>query len=452
MEETTFIADPTRLMIAAAVGIVILLVLIIKFKLHPVLSMMIAAIIIGAGAGMPLQMISDTVEKGVGKTLQGIALLVGLGSMFGGILEVSGGAQRIAETLIDKLGQKKAGWALGITGLVIGTTVFFEAGVVVLIPLAFSVAKQTKKSTLYYAIPLLAGLASGYAFVPPSAGSVLVANALGVNLGTMIMVGVPTALICMLTSGIIWGNLVGSRIFTDLPANVGEIQDEDEREMPPFGLVLGVILIPLVLILLSTLSKYLPIPEGVQNVLGFIGKPFLALTIATLAAMYFLGIRRGFTGAQLKKILDHSLRPVGMILLVIASGGVIRWMLQDSGLGNIIGPALEKSGLPLILIAFLIAILVRASVGSSIVAMTMASGIMATMPAVMDTSMLYRAAMCCAICGGATALSHVNDAGFWLVSTFLEIDEKTTLKSWTIMETIIGVTALIVSFIISIFV
>ena len=452
MEETTFIADPTRLMIAAAVGIVILLVLIIKFKLHPVLSMMIAAIIIGAGAGMPLQMISDTVEKGVGKTLQGIALLVGLGSMFGGILEVSGGAQRIAETLIDKLGQKKAGWALGITGLVIGTTVFFEAGVVVLIPLAFSVAKQTKKSTLYYAIPLLAGLASGYAFVPPSAGSVLVANALGVNLGTMIMVGVPTALICMLASGIIWGNLIGSRIFTELPANVGEIQDEDEREMPPFGLVLGVILIPLVLILLSTLSKYLPIPEGVQNVLGFIGKPFLALTIATLAAMYFLGIRRGFTGAQLKKILDHSLRPVGMILLVIASGGVIRWMLQDSGLGNIIGPALEKSGLPLILIAFLIAILVRASVGSSIVAMTMASGIMATMPAVMDTSMLYRAAMCCAICGGATALSHVNDAGFWLVSTFLEIDEKTTLKSWTIMETIIGVTALIVSFIISIFV
>lgn len=327
----------------------------------------------------------------------------------------------------------------------------------VLIPLAFSVAKQTKKSTLYYAIPLLSGLASGYAFVPPSAGSVLVANALGVNLGTMIMVGIPTALICMLVSGIIWGGFIGNKIFTELPANVGEIKD-DGKELPSFGLVLGVILIPLVLILLSTLSKYMPLPAGVQDVLGFLGKPFLALTIATLAAMYFLGIRRGFSGAQLKKILDHSLRPVGMILLVIASGGVIRWMLQDSGLGNIIGPVLEKSGLPLILIAFFIAILVRASVGSSIVAMTMASGIMATMPAVMatmpavmDTSMLYRAAMCCAICGGATALSHVNDAGFWLVGTFLEIDEKTTLKSWTIMETLIGVTALIVSLVISIF-
>ena len=243
---------------------------------------------------------------------------------------------------------------------------------------------------------------------------------------------------------------IGDKVFTKLPVNVEEIKDEP-KELPPFGLVLGVILIPLVLILISTISKYLPIPANVQNVLAFIGKPFLALTIATLAAMYFLGIKRGYTGEQLKKILDHSLRPVGMILLVIASGGVIRWMLQDSGLGEIIGPALEKSGMPLILVAFLIALLVRASVGSSMVAMTMASGIMATMPAVMATSVLYRAAMCCAICVGATALSHVNDAGFWLVGTFLEIDEKTTLKSWTVMETLIGVTALIVSLIISIF-
>ena len=321
---------------------------------------------------------------------------------------------------------------------------------VVLIPLAFSVAKQTKKSTLYYAIPLLAGLASGYAFVPPSAGSVLVADSLGVNLGVMIMVGIPTALICMITAGVIWGRFIGNKVFTKLPVNVEEIK-EDSKELPPFGLVLGVILIPLVLILISTVSKYMPIPDDVKNVLGFIGKPFLALTIATLVAMYFLGTRRGYTGAQLKKILDHSLRPVGMILLVIASGGVIRWMLQDSGLGDIIGPALEKSGMPLIIVAFLIALLVRASVGSSMVAMTMASGIMATMPAVMATSMLYRAAMCCAICGGATALSHVNDAGFWLVGTFLEIDEKTTLKSWTVMETLIGIMALIVSLIISIF-
>ena len=208
MTETTFAAEPVRLLIAAAAGIVCLLVLIIKLKLHPVISMMISAIVTGIGAGMPLAMISDTVEKGVGETLQGIALLVGLGSMFGGVLESSGGARRIAQTPVGKFGQEKAGWALGLTGLVIGTTVFFEAGVVVLIPLVFSVAKQTKKSTLYYAIPLLSGLASGYAFVPPSAASVLAANALEVNLGTMIMVGVPMAILCMVTGGIVWGRWI----------------------------------------------------------------------------------------------------------------------------------------------------------------------------------------------------------------------------------------------------
>ena len=393
MTEATFAAEPGRLLIAASAGIICLLILIIKFKLHPVISMMISAVIIGAGAGMPLSVISETVEKGVGKTLQGIALLVGLGSMFGGILEVSGGAQKVAQTLIDKFGQKKAGWALGLTGLVIGTTVFFEAGVVVLIPLVFSVAKQTERSTLFYAIPLLSGLASGYAFVPPSAGSVLVANSLNVNFGTMMMVGIPTAIAAMIVSGIIWGRFIGTKIFTKLPVNVQEIKD-DGKELPPFGLVLGVILIPLILILVSTISGYMPVPDTLKNILGFLGEPFAALMIATLAAMYFLGIRRGYSKEQLKKVLDHSLRPVGMILLVIASGGVIRWMLQDSGLGNIIGPAVEKSGLPLILVAFLIALLVRVSVGSSIVAMTMASGIMATMPSVMGMSMLCTVRLC----------------------------------------------------------
>lgn len=449
MTESTFMADPTRLIIAAVVGIFILMFLIMKFKLHPVISMMISAIIIGVGAGMPLDMVASTVEKGVGKTLQGIALLIGLGSMFGGILEVSGGAQQIAQTLIGKFGERKASLALALTGLVIGTTVFFEAGLVILIPLAFSVAKHTKSSSLLYAIPLLAGLASGYAFIPPSAGSVLVANTLNVNLGVMIAVGIPVALISTIVAGIIWGGFIGNKIFTELPASVEEIENTDQ-DLPPFGMVILIILVPLLLILMSTMAEYLK-DSFIKEILIFLGEPFIALTIATLIAMYFLGIKQGTTKDQIKKILDHSLRPVGMILLVIASGGVIRWMLQDSGLGYIIGPALEKSGMPLIVIAFLIAAIVRASVGSSIVAMTMASGIIATMPALAACSMIHKAAICCAICGGATAFSHVNDAGFWLVSTFLEIDEKTTLKSWTIMETIIGITGFILSMIISVF-
>lgn len=189
----------------------------------------------------------------------------------------------------------------------------------------------------------------------------------------------------------------------------------------------------------------------VRPVLQFLGTPFVALIIAVLLAMYFLGKKQGYNGEQLKKILDRSLKPTGQILLVITGGGIIRWVLQDCGMGNIIGPALEKSGLPLVLVAFFIAALIRASVGAAVVAMTMAAGIMAAMPGVADLSPVYLAAMVCAINGGATAFSHVNDSGFWLVGSLLEIDEKTTLKSWTMMETIVGVTGLVCAVVISLF-
>ena len=306
MSDPTFMADPTRLVIAAIVGIALLLALIIKFKLHPVLSMMVSALVIGIGAGMPLDMVADTVTKGVGTTLQNIALLIGLGSMFGQILEESGGAKKIAQTFIDTFGQGHSSWALGITGLVIGTTVFFEAGVVVLIPLAFSVASQTKKSTLYYGIALLAGLAAGYAFVPPSAGSVLVAGTLGVDLGTMILVGIPTAFIAMAIAGVIWGRNVGGRIFTDVPEHFTSAEGaSDEKELPPFGMVLAIVLTPLCLILLGTLSSYIPMPAELASILAFLGKPFVALTLATLVAMYLLGARRGYSGAELKALLDR---------------------------------------------------------------------------------------------------------------------------------------------------
>lgn len=449
MIEAVFAADPTRLLIAAAAGIILLLLLIIKFKFHPVLSLLISALVIGLGAGMPVPTLINTVEKGAGETLQGIVLLIGLGSLFGGILEVSGGAQSVAQTLVNRFGDKKAGVALGITGLVVGTTVFFEAGVVILIPLAFGLAKKTKKSTLYYVIPLLAGLASGFAFIPPSAGSVLVANMLGVDLGIMIAMGVPTGILALVFAGILWAKFIGNKINTGLPMAVSEVREE--ANLPQFSMVLSIILVPLVLILCNTLSEYFPALDGIRPVLEFLGTPFVALIIAVVCAMYFLGKKQGYDGDQLKKILDRSLRPTGQILLVITGGGIIRWVLQNCGMGEIIGPALEKSGLPLILVAFLIAALVRASVGAAVVAMTMAAGIMASMPAVAALSPLGLAAMVCAITGGATAFSHVNDSGFWLVSSMLEIDEKTTLKSWTVMETIIGFTGLICAMIICIF-
>ena len=451
MTEAVFAAEPSRLLIAAAAGIALLLVLIIRFKIHPVLSLLISALFIGLGAGMPVPALVSTVEKGAGETLQGIILLIGLGSLFGGILEVSGGAQRVAQTLVSKFGEKKAGIALGITGLVVGTTVFFEAGVVILIPLAFSLAKKTKKSTLYYVIPILAGLASGFAFIPPSAGSVLVANMLNVDLGIMIAVGLPVGILSLVFAGILWSKFIGGRIDAKLPSSMQEADGAEEGKLPAFSTVIGIILVPLVLILLSTVSEYIPGLDAVRPALQFLGTPFVALIIAVLSAMYFLGKRQGYDGEQLKQILDRSLCPTGQILMVVTGGGIIRWVLQDCGMGDIIGPALEKSGLPLVLVAFLIAALIRASVGAAVVAMTMAAGIMASMPGVAELSPVCLAAMACAITGGATAFSHVNDSGFWLVSSLLEIDEKTILKSWTVMETIIGITGLVCAAAISLF-
>ena len=306
MTDAVFAADPARLLIAAAAGILLLLLLIIKFKFHPVLSLLISALVIGLGAGMPVPTLVDTVEKGAGKTLQGIVLLIGLGSLFGGILEVSGGAQCVAQTLVNRFGEKKAGIALGITGLVVGTTVFFEAGVVILIPLAFGLAKKTKKSTLYYVIPLLAGLATGFAFIPPSAGSVLVANMLGVDLGVMIAVGVPTGILSLIFAGILWSKFIGTKIHTGLPATVSEVREENEANLPKFSTVIEIILVPLVLILCSTLSEYIPALKGIRPVLEFVGTPFVALIIAVLCAMYFLGKKQGYDGEQLKKIMDRS--------------------------------------------------------------------------------------------------------------------------------------------------
>lgn len=451
MSEFVFSPEPTRLIIAAVLGISLLLLLIIKFKIHPVISLLIAALFIGLGAGMPVPYLISTVEKGAGETLQGIVLLIGLGSLFGGILEVSGGASCVAQTLIKKFGEKKADIALGITGLVVGTTVFFEAGVMILIPLAFSLARTTNKSTLYYVIPLLAGLATSFAFIPPSAGSVLVASMLNVDLGIMIAVGVSVGIVSLVCAGILWAKFIGTHIHIKLPSNMQEMHESNKAKLPPFSTVLCIIFTPLVLILCNTLSAYINIPDSIRPILQFLGTPFVALIIAVLLALYFLGKKQGYNSEELKTILDRSLRPTGQILLVIIGGGIISHVLQACGMGDIVAPLLEKSGLPLVIVAFLIAALIRASVGAAIVAMTMAAGIMISLPGVAELPPLYLAAMVCAINGGATAFSHVNDSGFWLTSSLLEMDEKTTLKSWTMMETIIGFSGLACAIVLSLF-
>lgn len=444
--------DTTRLVIAAIIGLALLLVLIIKFKVHAMLSILIGAIAIGLIAGMPFEEIVTAVDDGIGNTLKGIALLVGLGFMFGAILEASGGAQTLAVTMVKKFGDEKAAWALGITGLVISIPVFFDAGLIILIPLAFSLAKRTKKSSLFYAIPLLAGLAVGHAFIPPTPGPVLVATMLNVELGWVILVGVCCGFFAMIVAGPVWGAICGKKFYVPVPDQIANQEDIDESKLPSFASVVTIIMIPLVLIILKSVAGVVPALAGVAPLFNFLGQPFAALLIATLAAMFILGTRHGYTMPELEKILTKSLEPTGLILLVTACGGVLRYILQYSGLGEIIGNAVASINLPIVIVAFLVAALVRICVGSATVAMTMAAGIVAAMPEIASLSPMYLACVVAAVAGGATVCSHFNDSGFWLVRSLIGLDEKTTLKTWTIMETLVGGTGFIVALIISFFV
>ena len=443
--------DPTRLVIAAIIGLVLLLVLIIKFKIQAMVSILVGALTIGLLAGMPFENIVNAVNDGIGNTLKGIALLVGLGSMFGAILEVSGGAQTLAVTMVKWFGDKKAAWALGITGLVIAMPVFFDAGLIILIPLAFSLAKRTNRSSLFYAIPLLAGLAVGHAFIPPTPGPVLVATMLNVELGWVILVGIFCGIFSMIVAGPVWGSICGKKHFIPVPEHVANQPDIDESKLPNFWTIVGIILIPLVLIILDSIAGVLPALAPIQPILGFLGEPFVALLIATIAAMLILGIKHGYKTEELEKIMTKSLEPTGLILLVTACGGVLRYMLQYSGLGEVIRNAVASANLPIVIVAFVVAALVRICVGSATVAMTMAAGIIAAMPEIASLSPLYLACTTAAIAGGATVCSHFNDSGFWLVKSLVGMDEKTTLKTWTIMETLVGGTGFVVALIISFF-
>lgn len=452
--ETTFVADPTRLIIAALCGLVILLFLIIKAKFQPLMAILIAALSIGVFAGMPVSMIVDTVSKGMGETLKGIALLVGLGSMFGAILEISGGAERVALTMMSKFGEKRAPWALGLTGMVTAIPVFFDAGLIILIPLAFSIARRAKKSSLYFVIPLLAGLAVGHAFIPPTPGPVLVANILGVDLGLVIGLGLVCGFFAMIAAGPIWGKICGSRFDVPVPKQYQEAPEYDESKLPSFGSVVGIIMIPLFLILINSVLGMFPegsAVDAVRPIFTFLGTPFVALLLATIVAIFLLGTKHGYSLSELEKVMTKSLEPTGLILLVTAGGGVLRYMLQDSGMGDIIGNAVAATPLSIVVVAFLIALAVRVSVGSATVAMTMAAGIVASMPIVTTLSPLHLACLVMAIAGGSTAFSHFNDSGFWLVKSLCNLDEKTTFKTWTMMETIVGSTGFIVALIVSLF-
>ncbi|PIG94616.1 gluconate:H+ symporter [Gloeocapsopsis sp. IPPAS B-1203] len=446
---------PGVLILIAMLGIALLLFLVMGLRLQAFVALLLSSLFVAIAAGIPLNEIASTIQQGMGNTLGFIAIVVGLGTMFGEMLRVSGGAEQLANTLVRRFGQDRAQWALGLTGFLVAIPVFFDVGLIILIPLVYSLAQRTGKSLLYYAIPLTAGLAITHSYIPPTPGPVAVASLINADLGWVILFGAIAGLPAMVIGGVFFGKYIGGKIHVKVPEYmlIDAPHKEEVKDPPPFGTVVAIIGIPLLLILLNTVSGIL-LPEGnfIRNFLGFLGHPFTALLLAALASFYLLGTQRGYTQDEIQTIATKSLEPVGLIILVTGAGGVFGRVLVESGVGDALAGVMAASNLPIILLAFLIATAVRVSQGSATVSMVTAAGIMAPAIEAGNYSAPMAGLITIAIASGATVLSHVNDSGFWLVSRYLGLSEKNTLRSWTVMETIIGLVGFLIVFLISFFV
>ena len=451
MTEITAVYGAGTLLGIAAAAVALLLVLIMRFKVHAFLALTLVSIVVALVTKVPFDKIVPTILTGFGSTLAGVALLVGLGAMIGRLLEVSGGAKVLADTLINKFGEHRAPFALGIASLLFGFPIFFDAGLVVMLPIIFSVAKQFGGSTLKYAFPAAGAFAVMHALVPPHPGPVAASELLGANIGLLVILGLIVALPTWYIGGYLFGLYAGKKFNVKLPTSfLGDVEVDKDHRPPSFGMVLTILLLPLALIFLDTglnTAKVLGWVSGdntVVNFLRMLGKTPVALLITVFFALMVFS--RNHSRQHLEKICDGALGPICGIILVTGAGGMFGGVLRASGIGDALAGVLSDTGMPVILAAFVISTALRVAQGSATVALTTTAALVA--PMVQATPGLSQFDLCfivIAIAGGATVLSHVNDSGFWLVGRFLEMDEKTTLKTWTVMETLLGSIAFVLA-------
>jgi Gnt-I system low-affinity gluconate transporter len=442
--------------IVAAIAAILFLVIVVR--LHAFVTLLLVSAVTALVVGIPLGEIIDTIETGMGDTLGYIALVVGLGAMFGEMLRVTGGAEQVARTLVRAFGEERVPWAMGLTGFIVAIPVFFDVGLIILIYLVFTLSQDMRRSTLYYAIPLLAGLATTHAFIPPTPGPVAAAGIIGADLGWVILWGLLAGIPSVIVGGILFGKYIGGKIDVGVPEyflaaeELAEEQEGEEKTTPSFLLILSIIMVPLVLILISTLSELVLPEEGtLRNVLTLIGHPFSALTIAVLLSFYLLGVRHGHSRDEVQGIASAALQPVGLIVLITGAGGVFGAVLEETGLGSRLEQLMQATNMPVVVLAFLTAVLVRVSLGSATVSIVTAAAVVAPVVNAGEYSAALIGAIVIATAAGATVLSHVNDSGFWLVNRYLGMSEKETFQSWTAMVTIVGVVAFLIVLLISLF-
>lgn len=442
-----------------AIGIVSLLILIMGFKLNTFVSLIIVAFGVALALGMPLDSIVASIEGGLGGTLGHLALIFGLGAMLGRLIADAGGAQRIAMTLIDKFGEKRIQWAVVVASFIIGVALFFEVGLVLLIPIVFSISKQLKVSILHLGIPMVAALSVTHGFLPPHPGPTVIAGEYGANIGEVLLYGFIIAIPTVIIAGPIFTK-IARRIVPNSFNKTGDIASLGEQktfkleETPGFGISVFTAMFPVILMAIATVITMVQKTNGIEDnavfaTVRFVGNASTAMLLSLLLAVYTMGLARKIPMKSIMDSCSSAIASIGMMLLIIGGGGAFKQVLIDGGVGDYVAELFSDSTLSPIILAWVIAAILRISLGSATVASLTTAGLVIPMLGATDVNL---ALVVLATGAGSLIASHVNDAGFWMFKEFFGLTLKETFATWTLLETIISVSGLLFILLLSLFV
>jgi len=419
-----------HLILLTLAAVALLLVLILVLRMHAFLAMMFSSFALGLAAGMAPAAVLKSIQSGFGDALGFISVVLGLGAMIGAYLEHSGGGIALADWLISKFGKERSAWAMLIAGFLVGLPIFFEVGFIILVPLVYSLTREGKRSLLVYGMAMAAPLTVLHSLVPPHPAPAAAAQLLGADLGRAILYGVLLSIPMTLVSGMMYGQWIAKRMFIPLPEAAVEPPPEQSSRPPSVGIVTMLLVLPVLLILAATLA-----PKS--QIMVLLGHPFSALLITLFASMIFLGSSRGMNRDQITNLATKSLAPIGSLLLIMGAGGALKQIIVDTGAGATAGKMMAAANISPLVVAFLMASALRFAQGSATVSIITAAGIMAPIVKVLPG---YRPElMYLALCCGGTGLSHVNDAGFWIVNQYFGMTVPQTLRSWTAAKVISSV-------------
>ena len=443
LSTAAWMVHDTRLMLCVLLAIASIIVLISATKLPPFLAILIGTFIAGVGAGLPPEEVAKAFSKGAGAILGEAGIIIALGSMLGALMAESGAADRIATTLLGLGKGKSLPWVMALVAMVIGLPLFFEVGLVMMVPIIFVMAKRSNQPLLKIAIPALAGMTTLHALMPPHPGPLIAVGALHADLGLTMLLGFCLAVPAVILAGPIYGNWLSRRLHVDEPADIGALFSAPPKapRQPGFAVSLLIILLPVILMLGSTLAKVaLPAQSTVGLALKFLGEPLIALGLAVIAAVICLGWAAGMPRAEVGNTLRKALAPIAVLLLTIGAGGGLKQTLLDAGVSQTISKVAEGAHMPYLLLAWLIAVALRQATGSATVATTTTAGILAPMMAGLAATQSSLVAL--AIGAGSVFFCHVNDAGFWMVREYFGLQLKQTIWVWSVLQTIVSVVGL----------